>query len=327
VDRLPQRHRCTRSNLVPPEVLRKVPKLAQLPDEARHSRLAVSTTRLTVLKSLCQQPEVASCFVTHLAQRTLQKVEEKAKRPGYLWMQEWARHRAMIEQAVMALEQYLEQPSEGGRSRLWTLFHELAGEQNEYRRVYGGPVRVIKDKDLLLVECALRTVLADEASIPQWAYQTARCYAEHYDPSHGTGLTPKSAPLVQVIADFWLREFGLTPEALTAPAKSKRATHVKPPSPRAGTGSAGARKRIPFTRRQGQFLAFISQYRKLHRQGPAELDLVQYFRLTPPSAHGMVVKLEQLGLVTRERGVPRSVRVAIPESEIPALEAVQGPSG
>ena len=54
--------------------------------------------------------------------------------------------------------------------------------------------------------------------------------------------------------------------------------------------------------------------------------MVQYFRVTPPSVHGMIVKLEQLGLVTRERGVPRSVRVAIPESRIPALEEVQGPS-
>ena len=53
--------------------------------------------------------------------------------------------------------------------------------------------------------------------------------------------------------------------------------------------------------------------------------MVQYFRVTPPSVHGMIVKLEQLGLVTRERGVPRSVRVAIPESRIPALEEVQGP--
>jgi Mn-dependent DtxR family transcriptional regulator len=80
-----------------------------------------------------------------------------------------------------------------------------------------------------------------------------------------------------------------------------------------------------FTHRQGQFLAFIHLYRRLHRQGPAELDMVQYFRVTPPSAHGMVVKLEELGLVTREPGVPRSVRVAIPESEIPALEEVEGP--
>lgn len=47
---------------------------------------------------------------------------------------------------------------------------------------------------------------------------------------------------------------------------------------------------------------------------------------TPPSAHGMVVRLEELGHLTRERGVPRSMRVAVPESEIPVLEPLEGPS-
>ena len=37
------------------------------------------------------------------------------------------------------------------------------------------------------------------------------------------------------------------------------------------------------------------------------------------------LKLEQLGLVTREPGVARSVRVAIPEEQIPELEDVEGP--
>ena len=82
---------------------------------------------------------------------------------------------------------------------------------------------------------------------------------------------------------------------------------------------------MAFTHRQGQSLAFIHLYRRLHRQGPAELDMVQFFRVTPPSVHGMVVTLGQLGLVTREPGVPRSVRVAIPEGEVPALEEVEGP--
>ena len=80
-----------------------------------------------------------------------------------------------------------------------------------------------------------------------------------------------------------------------------------------------------FTHRQGQFLAFIHLYRRLHRQGPAETDMVKFFRVTPPSAHGMVVKLEELGLVTREAGVARSIRVAIPEEEIPNLEETEGP--
>jgi hypothetical protein len=37
----------------------------------------------------------------------------------------------------------------------------------------------------------------------------------------------------------------------------------------------------------------------------------------------MIVKLEQLGLVTRERGVARSVHVAISEKAIPELEEIE----
>jgi repressor LexA len=43
-----------------------------------------------------------------------------------------------------------------------------------------------------------------------------------------------------------------------------------------------------FTPRQGQFLAFIHLYWKLHRQAPAELDLLRYFGLTPPAVHDMI---------------------------------------
>ena len=39
----------------------------------------------------------------------------------------------------------------------------------------------------------------------------------------------------------------------------------------------------------------------------------------------MIVKLEQLGLITREPGVARSARAAIPEDQIPKLEEVEGP--
>ena len=79
-----------------------------------------------------------------------------------------------------------------------------------------------------------------------------------------------------------------------------------------------------FTHRQGQFLAFFYLYSKLHRQSPAEPDMVMYFRVTPPSVHSMVVKLHELGL-TRQPGQARSIRVAIPKEEIPELEDVEGP--
>ena len=122
-----------------------------------------------------------------------------------------------------------------------------------------------------------------------------------------------------------MREFGLDAESLHAPAPTQALRAKNPTSASAHRGAAGHRKKVKFTPRQGQFLAFIHLYRKLHRQGPAELDLVRYFRVTPPSVHDMIVKLEQLGLVTREAGVARSVRVAIPEEEIPPLEDVAGP--
>lgn len=80
-----------------------------------------------------------------------------------------------------------------------------------------------------------------------------------------------------------------------------------------------------FTHRQGQFLAFIHLYRLLHKRGPAELEMVKFFRVTPPSVHQMVTHLEEKGLITREPGVARSARVVIPVDELPDLEPVDGP--
>lgn len=114
----------------------------------------------------------------------------------------------------------------------------------------------------------------------------------------------------------------------------ERALHVTPPDAIMDPGlpkryrkedAWGSTSMATFTHRQGQFLAFIHLYRLLHKRGPAETDMVTFFRVTPPSVHQMVVKLEGLGLITRESGVPRSARVAIPDEESPALEAVEEP--
>ena len=82
---------------------------------------------------------------------------------------------------------------------------------------------------------------------------------------------------------------------------------------------AGKRS-VRFTPRQGQYLAYLYWYRKLHRRSPAESDIGKYFRVSPPTVHQMIVKLEENGLITREPGVARSVRVLVPRSELPDLE-------
>lgn len=75
-----------------------------------------------------------------------------------------------------------------------------------------------------------------------------------------------------------------------------------------------------FTATQGQYLAYIHLYRKLHRDSPSETDIAKFFRVSPPSAHQMIVKLEEKGLIAREPGVPRSLRVTVPRSAIPPLD-------
>jgi DNA-binding MarR family transcriptional regulator len=66
-----------------------------------------------------------------------------------------------------------------------------------------------------------------------------------------------------------------------------------------------------YTAKQGQYLAFIHAYRRLHDQAPAEADIQRFFRVSPPSVHQMILKLEQAGLITRQPGVARSITLAI----------------
>jgi hypothetical protein len=49
--------------------------------------------------------------------------------------------------------------------------------------------------------------------------------------------------------------------------------------------------RSPYTAKQGQYLAFIHAYQKMHRRAPSEADLQQYFRVSPPSVHDMILRL------------------------------------
>ncbi len=40
-----------------------------------------------------------------------------------------------------------------------------------------------------------------------------------------------------------------------------------------------------YTKKQGQYLAFIYYYTKIHGYPPAEADLQRYFKVSPPSVH------------------------------------------
>jgi Mn-dependent DtxR family transcriptional regulator len=75
-----------------------------------------------------------------------------------------------------------------------------------------------------------------------------------------------------------------------------------------------------YTAKQGQYLAFIFYYTKIHGVAPAESDMQNYFKVSPPSVHQMVLTLEANGFIARIPGQGRSIRLLIARKELPDLE-------
>jgi hypothetical protein len=75
-----------------------------------------------------------------------------------------------------------------------------------------------------------------------------------------------------------------------------------------------------YTVKQGQYLAFIYYYTKIHGIAPAEADIQHYFGVTAPSIHQMILTLEKQGFITRTPGAARSISIMVPRSELPDLE-------
>jgi len=75
-----------------------------------------------------------------------------------------------------------------------------------------------------------------------------------------------------------------------------------------------------FTAKQGQYLAFIYNYAKIHGQAPAEMYMERYFRVSPPSVHEMIKTLERNGLIQRTPGQARSIRLLVQPEHVPQLK-------
>lgn len=159
----------------------------------------------------------------------------------------------------------------------------------------------------------------------------------HGDPTAGFEETFRGAqvhgPLVCLeLADDELTEFLDAFEHTANSAQSDVAmdrlgqAYVRVDAGLAGKADPGWHKlrpalsRVDMSHKQGQYLAFIYVYARLHRRAPAESEIQDYFRTTPPSVHGMLQTLQRKRFITRTAGVARSTRVLLAPHEIPELE-------
>jgi len=81
--------------------------------------------------------------------------------------------------------------------------------------------------------------------------------------------------------------------------------------------------RPQFTEKQGQYLAFIHAYTCINRRPPAEADMQRHFQVTPPSVHQMVLTLERNGLIERQPGMRRSIKLRVAPECLPVLRCAQ----
>lgn len=167
----------------------------------------LSITKLTSLKSLCREPEVANQFVLFLAYRT-QVTMEATPRPERTAEADWNLSQTLITEAVTAMSQHLESPSPANLMVLRQLLNRVCAVQNEYKRVGWNTVRLIYSREVLLIEYALDCMLLPNLAA-EYAYRAGREYAERYDPHYGTGLIPASAPLLADIVQFWHQYYHL----------------------------------------------------------------------------------------------------------------------
>ena len=78
-------------------------------------------------------------------------------------------------------------------------------------------------------------------------------------------------------------------------------------------------KKSAFTELQGQYLAFIYAYSKIHRRPPAEADMQRYFEVASPSVHRMVKELERKRLIRRTPRTARSIELLVDPDDLPVL--------
>ena len=83
-------------------------------------------TRLTTIKSFCEEPEAAAAFALFLAQK-IQKKMRKKKYPQQF--------RELVDRFIKELTPYLADPTEERKARLFSLYQEMTSAQKEYKKI------------------------------------------------------------------------------------------------------------------------------------------------------------------------------------------------
>jgi len=152
---------------------------------------SASLTRLTVLKKWFEQdPKRLSSFVVFIAIQALAGKGKISDESLALF------HEAR--ELLKAMEMY---DPKLDRSAAEKLYRRLREFQCEYGKQQWGPVRIINNWSLFLIEDAIRIYLFSTRSASD-GYRLAADYCKNYDPKYGSDLNGPSLAKIDAIAQF-----------------------------------------------------------------------------------------------------------------------------
>ena len=165
-------------------------KLIKIAREIEASGSA-SLTRLTVLKKWFEQdPKRLSSFVIFIAREALAGKDKISGEAVVLFRE--------AGKLLKATETYDPKLDRSAAEKLYRRLHEF---QSEYKNQQWGPVRIIQNWGLFLVEDAIRIYLRSTGSASD-GYRLAAAYCQNYDSKYGSNLNGPSLAKIDSIARF-----------------------------------------------------------------------------------------------------------------------------
>jgi hypothetical protein len=145
-------------------------------------------TRLTVLKKWFERPGRLGSFAVFIAARATSR---KGKTTGEA--------AALFREARALLVGHDRFRPVLDRNAAQSLHDRLVTFQNDYERQRWGPVRIIYNTNLLLIEKSLALYLSPQPH-PADGYRLAVAYCQNYDPRCGSSLNgPSSTKILEIV--------------------------------------------------------------------------------------------------------------------------------
>lgn len=184
-------------------IVNKIKKWLQTAEETKADtyHFGINITRLTSIKSLCQNdPIAAGKFALFIIQRVYQNMNEMS-RPEHFSVEDWRDDKQLISEGINLMENYLQNSEPEVKPKMRSLLNKINDRQGDnIRRVHWNTIHFVRSGYLLKLDYALRCFI--DRDFTYWVYKLVADYVSEMD-----GITPKSVPMLLEVAEFWCQYY------------------------------------------------------------------------------------------------------------------------